>query len=229
MKTFAFKNSQKYWSTRYSFTPRNYSRLDRDMFTSHPAGSDAIYIHGPKAAAEKNTYYGITTSSSVKLTFNNEPGQNKIYKNMSLEGSFGKKNIYGSFRANDSTISNQLRVSSINGWKEKGAHLYADIAKSPSSGRANVTPVGVLRRAHQVFFPEATADLGSMWTDTGKSQSEWLSPESIAGVLDGPGSGPKGLAAIMPYGLDRAYLSDQNLFDVDPTFNVRQQSRYLPP
>ena len=47
MKTFAFKNSQKYWSTRYSFTPRNYSRLDRDMFTSHPAGSDAIYIHDP--------------------------------------------------------------------------------------------------------------------------------------------------------------------------------------
>ena len=134
------------------------------MFTSHPQGSDAIYIHGPKATAEKNTFYGTKTSSSVKFTFNNDPSQNKIYKNISLEGAFGQnKNIYGTFKANDSTDSTQARPSSINGWKEKGAHLHANVANSPRSGRSNIEPVGVFRRAHQIFFPENVEALATLF------------------------------------------------------------------
>ena len=227
MKTFAFKNSQKYWSTRYSFSPRNYSRLDRDMFTSHPSGSHAIYIHGPKATSEKNTYYGLQSNSTIKFTFNNDPSQNKVYKNMSLEGSFNEKGVVGTFRANDSTDPGQSRPSSVRGWKEKGAHIHANISKSPNSGRANIVPVGVIRRAHQAFFPELTGAMGDMWTDTGKSQAEWLAPDSIANVLATDGTGPNGLAAILPYGLDRAYLLDNSLMSSDPEALTRAESRYL--
>jgi len=227
MKTFAFKNSQKYWSTRYSFSPRNYSRLDRDMFTSHPSGSDAIYIHGPKATSDKNTYYGTQSSSTVRFTFNNDPSQNKVYKNMSLEGSFNDKGVIGTFNANDSTDLGQSRPSSVRGWKEKGAHIHANISKSPNSGRANIVPVGVIRRAHQAFFPELTGAMGDMWADTGKSQAEWLAPDSIANVLATDGTGPNGLAAILPYGLDRAYLLDNSLMTSDPTALTRAESRYL--
>lgn len=227
MKTFAFKNSQKYWSTRYSFSPRNYSRLDRDMFTSHPSGSNAIYIHGPKANASKNTYYGNTTSSSIRFTFNNDPSQNKIYKNLSVEGSFNKKSFTGSFKANDSTDPGQSRPSRLRGWKEKGAHLHATIERSPNSGRANIVPVGVVRRIHQAFFPELTDSLGAMWFDTGKTQSQWLDPNSTAEVLDLNGDGPSGLSAILPYGLDKAYLANNSLMSSDPDALKRGSSRYL--
>lgn len=227
MKTFAFKNSQKYWSTRYSFSPRNYSRLDRDMFTSHPQGSDAIYIHGPKATSDKNTYYGNKTSSSVKFTFNNDPSQNKIYKNLSLEGSFNDKNFVGTFKANDSTDPGQSRVSSVRGWKEKGAHLHANIARSPNSGRANIVPVGVVRRVHQAFFPEFTSALGAMWSDTGRTQSEWLNNDSISRVLAVDGDGPNGLAAILPYGLDKAYMVNSSLLSSDPDALDPESSKYL--
>ena len=227
MKTFAFKNSQKYWSTRYSFVPRNYSTLNRDMFTSHPSGSDAIYIHGPKANSPKNMYYGQITRSKIKFTFNSDPSQNKVYKNISLEGSFLKKDILGTFLANDSTDLSQARASSINGWKEKGAHIHANVARSPNSGRANIVPVGVIRRAHQAFFPELTGEMGDMWTDTGKSQAEWLAPDSIANIMATDGTGPNGLAAILPYGLDRAYLLNNSLMSADPTALTRSESRYL--
>lgn len=197
------------------------------MFTSHPSGSDAIYIHGPKANSEKNTYYGLTTKSKIKFTFNNDPSQNKVYKNMSLEGSFNQKNVLGTFKANDSTDPGQTRASSVVGWKEKGAHIHANISKSPNSGRANIVPVGVIRRAHQAFFPELTGAMGGMWTDTGKSQAEWLAPDSIANVLATDGTGPNGVAAILPYGLDRAYLLDNSLMSSDPEALTRAESRYL--
>lgn len=197
------------------------------MFTSHPSGSDAIYIHGPKANSQKNTYYGLTTKSKIKFTFNNDPSQNKVYKNMSLEGSFLKKNVLGTFKANDSTDPGQTRASSVVGWKEKGAHIHANISKSPNSGRANIVPVGVIRRAHQAFFPELTGAMGDMWTDTGKSQAEWLAPDSISNVLATDGTGPNGLSAILPYGLDRAYLLDNSLMSSDPEALTRAESRYL--
>ena len=197
------------------------------MFTSHPQGSDAMYIHGPKATAEKNTYYGNKTSSSVKFTFNNDPSQNKIYKNLSLEGSFNDKNFLGTFKSNDSTDPGQSRVSSVRGWKEKGAHLHANIARSPNSGRANIVPVGVVRRVHQAFFPESTSALGAMWSDTGRTQSEWLNNDSISRVLAADGDGPNGLAAILPYGLDKAYMANSSLLLSDPDALDPESSKYL--
>lgn len=218
MKTFAFKNSQKYWSTRYSFLPRNYSRLDRDMFTSPPQGGDAIYIHGPKAAAEKNTFYGTKTSSSVKFTFNNDPSQNKIYKNISLEGSFGEdKNIYGAFKANDSTDPTQARSSSINGWKEKGAHLYATVANSSKSGRSNIEPIGVFRRAHQIFFPQNVEGLETLFDKTPLNYS--------TDVQESDSTGPY----IFPLGIFNGLEGDpiSAIASIDPEALESDTSRYL--
>ena len=221
MKTFAFKNSQKYWSTRYSFSPRNYSRLDRDMFTSHPTGSDAMYIHGPKASAEKNTFYGTKFSSSISFTFNNDPSQNKIYKNISVEGSFGPSatpSLFGTFKANDSTDPTQARPSSINEWNEKGAHLHATIANSPKSGRSNIEPVGVFRRAHQIFYPtDATAPgLGELFDMPPLTYGS----DGYNGPA-GPYMFPMGLLAA------RDVVPGGTFTNVDPEWAVYDRSRYL--
>lgn len=219
MKTFAFKNSQKYWSTRYSFTPRNYSTLDRDMFTSHPTGFGAMYIHGPKASADKNTFYGTKISSKIKFTFNNDPSQNKIYKNISLEGSFGedKTNISGTFKANDSTDSTQARPSSITGWKEKGSHLHATVANSSKSGRSNIEPVGVFRRAHQIFFPQNVAGLENLFDQTPLGYSTDVQVSDATGPY------------IFPLGI-RNELGDDPMSaisEIDPEAIEPDTSRYL--
>jgi len=219
MKTFAFKNSQKYWSTRYSFIPRNYSTLDRDMFTSHPTGSTAMYIHGPKASADKNTFYGTKISSKIKFTFNNDPSQNKIYKNISLEGSFGedKTNISGTFKSNDSTDSTQARPSSIRGWKEKGSHLHANVANSSKSGRSNIEPVGVFRRAHQIFFPQNVAGLESLFNE---APLDYSTP-----VQASDDTGPY----IFPFGIRNELGADPlaGIEIIDPEALNSDTSRYL--
>lgn len=212
MKTFAFKNSQKYWSTRYSFTARNYATLDRDMFTS-PGGRE-IYKHGPDA--DKNTFFGQAYGSSINFTFNNDPGQNKIYKNISLEGSFGAggSNVSGSFKANDSTDSTQARPSVISSWKEKGAHIHATLSSSVKSGRANIEPVGVFRRAHQIFHPKNLDALKDL-----------INGEPDNPTLDafGPFAFPMG----MYESFKNADIDYNGIFDIDNLWKSPFESRYL--
>ena len=219
MKTFAFKNSQKYWSTRYSFTARNYATLDRDMFTS--AGGREIYKHGPNA--NKNQFFGQSYGSSINFTFNNDPSQNKIYKNISLEGSFGAggANVSGSFKANDSTDSTQARPSIISGWKEKGAHIHANLSNSVKSGRANIEPVGVFRRAHQIFHPQQIPDLTQLFLGVATN------PELDA---FGPQKFPMGMyESLKNAGISTSSIGSfyNDVFDIDDQWNNASESRYL--
>ncbi len=171
MATFAFKNKGGHWASRYSFEPTNYSRIDRKMITSTdllnagqavagesgPIGSRFLWDHSPfsdpqLAASQKSKFYNDATKSSfISFSFNENVSANKIYKNFSLEGSFKNTTPAASFLANDSSNKTQQRSSEIFDFVEKAATLHANIGKNSLISRANVTPVGILKSACQVF------------------------------------------------------------------------------
>ena len=91
----------------------------------------------------------------MRFTFNQDVSANKIYKNLSLEGSIGAENIASaSFTINDSTDPSQIRPTNVRGWKEKGAHLHANVGRNSQMTRSTITPVGRIKGIYQLFFPE---------------------------------------------------------------------------
>jgi hypothetical protein len=158
MPTFSFKNKGGYWSTRYTYNAFNFSKINRDLISVPVSNQDSLWLHGPKSktGAEKTQYYGASPAGSgLKFTFNQNVSANKIYKNMSLEGSIGASNITSaSLTINDSTDPSQLRPTNLQGWEEKGAHLHANIGKNDTMTRSTITPVGRIKSMYQLFFSE---------------------------------------------------------------------------
>ena len=158
MPTFSFKNKGGYWSTRYTYNAFNFSKINRDLISVPMTGQDSLWLHGPKSktGAEKTSYYDAPPAgSSLKFTFNQNVSANKIYKNMSLEGSIGPSNITSaSLTINDSTDPSQLRPTNLQGWEEKGAHLHANVGKNSTMTRSTITPVGRIKGIYQLFFSE---------------------------------------------------------------------------
>lgn len=158
MATFGFKNKGGYWSTKYSYDAFNYSSINRDLISVPKVDQKQLWLHGPKSksGAEKTSYYGSSPAGSwLSFTFNENVSSNKIYKNLSIEGSVGIGNIQGaSLKINDSTDVTQLRTANIRGWAEKGAHLHANVGRNDSMTRSTITPVGKIKGIYQVFFSE---------------------------------------------------------------------------
>ena len=158
MPTFGFKNKGGYWSTKYSYDAFNYSSINRDLISVPKTAQRQLWLHGPKSksGAEKTSYYGSSPMGSwLSFTFNENVSSNKIYKNLSIEGSMGVGNIQGaSLRINDSTDVTQLRTASIRGWAEKGAHLHANVGRNNQMTRSTITPVGRIKGIYQLFFSE---------------------------------------------------------------------------
>ena len=195
MRTFAFKNNNKYWVTRYSFQPNNYSRINRDFFTPYlrtiniasPSLNNyrfQLWRHNPDSA--KCTYYDEVYPSSISFTFNENVSANKIYKNLSIEGSLSNDQITSvQFRANDTKNPTQLRPTNIFNFTEKGPSLHANIGRKTQVSRANVKPIGILRGAYQVYYPQNQG----LNLYTGKFLSDVLNDEDSLATLEAAGQG----------------------------------------
>ena len=194
MRTFAFKNNNKYWVTRYSFRPNNYSTLNRDFFTPNLTllpqegvqnqYSLQLWRHNPDSV--KCSYYGQVHPSSISFTFNESVSTNKIYKNLSIEGSLSNDQITSvGFRANDTKNPTQLRPTNIFNFTEKGPSLHANIGRKTQVSRANVKPIGILRGAYQVYYPENQG----LMLYTGKLLSDVLTDEDSLATLEAAGQG----------------------------------------
>lgn len=196
MKTYAFKNKKNFWSTKYSFDSPRYVSFDRTFYSFKGIG---MWKHGPHADAEKTSYYGEDPAGSrLSFSFNENVSANKIYKNFSLEGSFNQDPT-AAFIANNSSRGSQRTIASIRNFVEKGAHLHAQVGRSPNLTRSNFQPVGILKRIHQVYFPEVTAP--GMWNDG-----------TLLDAIQG------GVENVIPYNLDNGIVDDGAL--------TKETSRY---
>ena len=142
-KTIAFSNSGSFWKTRYSFISSCFAFLDKLFFSSPTkANNGEICWEHNKNNAPKNTFYGgIPISSSISVTFNQNPSSNKVYKSFSLEGT---SNISGlnSIIVNNSSDDTQRKNATISLLEEKGGILYGNVGQIQKVTGTNVKAVG---------------------------------------------------------------------------------------
>jgi hypothetical protein len=81
--TIAYDMEDKVWNTRYSFKPEAYEHLDNYLYTFK---NGSMYRHTEEAPAQRNTFYGSESASSIKLisAFNNS--MIKTAEAFSIEG-----------------------------------------------------------------------------------------------------------------------------------------------
>ena len=229
MSTFAFKNNNKYWVTRYSFRPNNYSTLNRDFFTPNLTllpqegvqnqYSLQLWRHNPDSV--KCSYYGQVHPSSISFTFNESVSTNKIYKNLSIEGSLSNDQITSvGFRANDTKNPTQLRPTNIFNFTEKGPSLHANIGRKTQVSRANVKPIGILRGAYQIYYPEQQ----SLNLYSGKSISDVINDEDSLATLEAAGQGYLANQYNASASVDSAATSNRIFLHVDFFSNYQASS-----
>lgn len=108
MPTIGFNNKTNTWTSRYSYAASNFTRINSKFFSSpsNPAlagqGESPLYLHD--SGSQYNTFYGSSYGSEFTVSFNDHYSTNKIFKNLSIEGSKNlAQNVGVLFKTNNHT------------------------------------------------------------------------------------------------------------------------------
>ena len=108
MPTIGFNNKTNTWTSRYSYAASNFSRVNSKFFSS-PSNpfvsgreSSPLYLHD--SGSQYNTFYGDSHGSELTVSFNQHYSTNKLFKNLSIEGSKNlAQNVGVLFKTNNHT------------------------------------------------------------------------------------------------------------------------------
>ena len=203
MSTFAFKSSGNFWSTKYDFSPTNYSYLGRDFFTCINSKStndgvfdatNRLWKHTP--AASKSWYEESSFMPSISFSFNDNVSVEKIIKSMSIEGEFGNNvGISGTVRVNSDTENNHGKKFNINssivGRNRIGSNYYFDLkpateSKISTSNFRNVGQIVAMRQLYNEDFSDPQKGPFLSWNEVNLIRGGiwgWKKIETDAGVL----------------------------------------------
>ena len=81
--TITFSEKSKGWTSEHSWIPDAMCRLNNRFYTIKDG---QIYLHNDKDNTVRNNFYGVQYNSKVTTIINNEPSEDKIFKNLVLEG-----------------------------------------------------------------------------------------------------------------------------------------------
>ena len=185
MLTFAFKSSGNFWSTKYDFSPTNYSYLGRDFFTCINSKStndgktldatNRLWKHTP--AASKSWYEGSAFKPSISFSFNDNVSVEKIMKSMSIEGEISpNSSVSGTIRVNSDTENNHGKKFNINsqfvGRNRIGSNYYFDLkpateSKISTSNFKNVGQIVAMRQLYNEDFSSEPYLSNSVWNTVG--------------------------------------------------------------
>lgn len=155
-KTFAFSNKGNYWKTRYSFTPAQYSTINKYMY-SYPVqvttGAQEVarpipYLHDYGSAPCR--WFGTQSSSAVAFTFNDNVSTNKMYRSLSIEGTVNT-DATAQLIINNSRDNNQKITNSLN-FREKGGILYSPLSGSQQRSNKSIVTLGTILRTDAVSY-----------------------------------------------------------------------------
>tara|TARA_R100001460_G_scaffold9910_1_gene23544 strand:- start:706 stop:2262 length:1557 start_codon:yes stop_codon:yes gene_type:complete len=172
MLTFAFKSSGNFWSTKYDFSPTNYSYLGRDFFTCINSKStndgktldatNRLWKHTP--AASKSWYEESPFKPSISFSFNDNVSVEKIMKSMSIEGEISPTaQVSGTIRVNSDTENNHGKKFNINSQlverNRLGSNYYFDLkpateSKISTSNFRNVGQIVAMRQLYNEDFSD---------------------------------------------------------------------------
>ena len=147
-ETIAFSNGLGAWVSRYSYTPSCIGWIKDQMVTA-PRSTDTqdlLWIHAKDEINNNRFYGGLTTSSGLSLSFNQNPSANKIYKSFSIETpNVSALDGVNTFVTNHGiTAHNTNRRATVNFLQEKGGILYGGIEGIKRISASNMNPVGVV-------------------------------------------------------------------------------------
>tara|TARA_R100000544_G_C2227501_1_gene61982 strand:+ start:15031 stop:19479 length:4449 start_codon:yes stop_codon:yes gene_type:complete len=79
-ETLGFSEKTKHWTSFYTYLPECMGRVGIDFLTFKNGNA---YLHNTHK--ERNTFYGLGSSSEVWAVFNQDPSNNKVYQSLSEE------------------------------------------------------------------------------------------------------------------------------------------------
>lgn len=79
-ETLGFSEKTKHWTSFYTYLPECMGRIGIDFLTFR---NGRAYLHNTNH--ERNTFYGIGSSSEVWAVFNQDPSNNKVYQSLNEE------------------------------------------------------------------------------------------------------------------------------------------------
>ena len=148
MNTIAFDHKGgKAWKTRYSFSSTNYAKVNNNLISFKPFGSDFVWEHGK--ATLRNSFHGYRYLSMLKIVSNSSgtrtpgPSATKVYKALSLDGTSAWPSIV-------KTEKEKGRVSSF---KDYEGTKYSAMPKSEGFSTSNVRSLGDIKKA-TLSYPE---------------------------------------------------------------------------
>ena len=125
--TISFDERVNGWTSFKSFIPESGCSLNNVYYTFK---NGLIYAHDD--TADRNTFYGTYSNSSVNLLFNDEPSMVKSFKTLNYEGSTSREYHYGgtiggtaytSGNSNLLTLNRLIELKPTNGYQDDGSTL----------------------------------------------------------------------------------------------------------
>lgn len=118
-KTLTFSEKSKGWTSFFSFIPDAMCKLNNRFFTIKEG---QLYLHNDKDNPVVNNFYGEQFSSKIKTVINDSPSDDKIFKNLVLEGN----------KSWEATIKTNLTESTIKKeeFNQKESRFFAYLRKN---------------------------------------------------------------------------------------------------
>ncbi len=127
--TIGFNNKTNAWTSKYTFDTSMFSNINNRLYsyaTSISPSTDVIYHE--HNVGEVNSFYGAKSNSVIAVSFNQNPSENKIYKNFSIEGTknLANQNSIATFETSETLNSGESRQSfTVGPIRYKGGNLYS--------------------------------------------------------------------------------------------------------
>ena len=133
-KTIGFNNKKNIWTSKYDYESSNYASFDKRFFSCRkrvlPDDDIIAWEHGTNPA--NNNFYDSQYQSSIAVSFNDNPSQNKLYKTFSVEGTDNLQGAIHTFTTSETLQPNKTPLTiSIGTVSNKGGILYGKVPNDP--------------------------------------------------------------------------------------------------
>jgi len=128
--TVAYSNKYNAWTTRYSFEPTCYAKVD-NSFVSSKSG---VWEHDVKEV--RCNFYDQQESSKLEVVANQDPSAVKIFKAISLETN--ESDWTAEVFTNDDYSGNEKQEGEVGAFISKEGYKYAEIPRSALNSSSNI-------------------------------------------------------------------------------------------
>lgn len=142
--TVAYSNKYNAWTTRYSFEPTCYARVDNSFVSSKSGENYGVWEHDVNEV--RCNFYGEQESSKLEVVANQDPSAVKMFKAISLETN--ERDWTAKVFTNDDYSGNEKQEGEVEAFISKEGYKYAEIPRSAINSSSNIFPyVGAVSNA----------------------------------------------------------------------------------